>query len=285
MRFTAVTSDFEHGDCPYCKSQAFKYRDSDTWMFLCHSCQRNLIFEKAEEHARRNNAGSVSSGTSVSVAINYDSILSNCEVLNSLPDSHIAVSFIRSRGIDDRILDDLFYVQDARSIATAGSAKTSRSHKIVIPLRDEDKKLFGVQLRALDKDDAPKYQTILFRDQDKLFGLDRINTNSDIVFVEGPLDSIFLKNSLAMCGSSMDLTKYKTHGIIALDNEPRNLQIVSKMKKFIEDGFRIVIWPDHVKEKDINDMVLAGYDPEAIIQQNVYSGLTGKIKLNSWKKV
>ena len=284
MRFTTVTSDFAHGTCPYCDNQAFKYRDSDTWMFLCHSCQRNLIFEKAEEHARRNSSRSSSSRSSVSVAINYDSILSNCEVLNSLPDSHCAVSFLRSRGIDGDIFRDLFYIQDARNIAEAGSAKTSRSHKLVIPLRDNDKKLFGVQLRALDKDDSPKYQTILFRDQDKLYGLDRINTDNDVVFVEGPLDSLFLNNSLAMCGSSMDLTKYKTLGIIALDNEPRNAQIVSKMKKFIEDGFRVVIWPDHVKEKDINDMVLAGYDPEQIINQSVYSGLTGKIKLNSWKK-
>lgn len=284
MRFDEVTQDLCVGKCPYCTHNSFKYRDSDTWMFLCHSCQRNMNFEKVSEYVRRSNSGNDSSRSTISIAVNYDSLLSSCEVLDSLPDSHMAVSFVRNRGIPDWILGDLFYIQDARDLARAGSAQSSRHHKIVIPLRDKDKKLFGVQLRALEKNDAPKYQTILFREEDKLFGQDRIDESKDICFVEGPFDSLFLKNSLAMCGSSMDLTKYRTHGIIVLDNEPRNSQTVSKMKKYLENGFRVVIWPDSVKEKDINDMVIKGHDPKKIISQNIFQGLTGIIKLNNWKK-
>jgi len=57
------------------------------------------------------------------------------------------------------------------------------------------------------------------------------------------------------------------------------------MKKYLDNGYNIVIWPDKIKAKDVNDMILSGIDVEPIIYENVYSGLPGKIKLNSWKRV
>ena len=43
-----------------------------------------------------------------------------------------------------------------------------------------------------------------------------------------------------------------------MDNEPRSREIIKRMEKLIDKDYELVIWPDNVKEKDINDMVLAG---------------------------
>ena len=105
------------------------------------------------------------------------------------------------------------------------------------------------------------------------------------VCVEGPIDSLFLKNCVAMAGSDTLDFKYRTLATICLDNEPRNRQIVQKMSKYLDNGFQIVIWPNKIKEKDINEMVMNGVDVESVLSENVYSGMVGKIELNSWKKV
>ena len=108
--------------------------------------------------------------------------------------------------------------------------------------------------------------------------------------VEGPIDSMFLPNCVAMAGSAINLnevfpTKPKDEIIIVMDNEPRNKQIVDRIDKYIDDGYNVCIWPDNIQEKDINDMILAGLDPEWIIVQNTRSGLTAKAALSQWKKI
>jgi hypothetical protein len=123
-------------------------------------------------------------------------------------------------------------------------------------------------------------------DHPKLFGLDRINTKDTIYITEGPFDSLFLSNSMAMCGADVTLDKDTfPDRVLVLDNEPRNKQIVQRYEKAISSGESVVIWPKEVKEKDINDMVLAGLDVQSVVQCNVYSGLEAKVKLIDWKKV
>ena len=106
-----------------------------------------------------------------------------------------------------------------------------------------------------------------------------------LVYVtEGPLDSLFLDNAIAMCGADVDLSSYDYDLVYVYDNEPRNKQIVARMENSIQQGNKMVIWPSVVKCKDINDMVLAGLDPSAIISEHVYHGLEAKLKLTNWKK-
>ena len=76
--------------------------------------------------------------------------------------------------------------------------------------------------------------------------------------VEGPIDSLFLPNCLAMAGADMSdlsiLNKDKT--TLIFDNEPRNFQICISMVKSLQDGWKVVVWPKSITCKDINDMVL-----------------------------
>ena len=71
--------------------------------------------------------------------------------------------------------------------------------------------------------------------------------------------------------------------VFIYDNEKRNKEIVRQMDKIIANNHKIVIWPRHVTQKDINDMILNNVDVMNIIEHNTYQGLTAKTKLLEFK--
>ena len=158
--------------------------------------------------------------------------------------------------------------------------------RIIIPLIGEDGTWFGIQGRSLAPTSTLRYITVMFEDRLKLFGQNNINPEETVYVTEGPFDSTFITNSVAMCGSDVDHRSlpYRSR-VWVFDNEPRNRQIVERMQRTVDQGDPIVIWPNTIKQKDINDMVLKGLDPSAIIKGNTYQGLQAKLKLTDWKKV
>ena len=157
--------------------------------------------------------------------------------------------------------------------------------RIVIPLY-RNKNLIGFQGRSLKKNSI-KYITIMLdEDEPKIYGLDDINTELPVFVVEGPFDSTFLNNSVALCGSDGDVRCLEGSNLIFVyDNEPRNREIVRRIEGCIGRKEKVVIWPSNIKEKDINDMVLAGHDVQSIVESNTYTGLEAQLKFNDWKKV
>ena len=158
--------------------------------------------------------------------------------------------------------------------------------RIIILMYDEEKQLIGFQGRALDSS-PNKYITIMLQeDAPKIYGLDSINREKPIYIVEGPFDSTFVENGVAMCGADVDVGSFGWSNYIwVLDNEPRNGEITNRISKLIDRGEKVVIWPSNVTEKDINDMVLSGHDVMSVLKSSTYSGLEAKIKFNNWKKV
>jgi hypothetical protein len=127
---------------------------------------------------------------------------------------------------------------------------------------------------------------MLNEEQPKIFGLDRINTDESIYITEGPFDATFIKNSVAMAGSDIDIRSFKwSDHIWIFDNEPRNREIVTRISKVVDRGDKVVVWPKNILQKDINDMHLAGHDVQKMVESNVYQGLQAKLKFNDWKKV
>ena len=127
---------------------------------------------------------------------------------------------------------------------------------------------------------------MLDEEQPKIFGLDRINTDKPIYITEGPFDATFIKNSVAMAGSDIDIRSFKwSDHIWIFDNEPRNREIVTRISKVVDRGDKVVVWPKNILQKDINDMHLAGHDVQRVVESNVYQGLKAKLKFNDWKKV
>jgi predicted RNA-binding Zn-ribbon protein involved in translation (DUF1610 family) len=157
--------------------------------------------------------------------------------------------------------------------------------RIIIPLIYENQ-LIGFQGRALGPNSV-KYITIMLNEEaPKVYGLDSIDRKFPVYVVEGPFDSNFVSNSVALCGSDGDLECLKTCDLIYVyDNEPRNKEIVSRIERCIRNDKPVVIWPNNIKEKDINDMVLAGHQVMDVLKSNTYSGLEAKLKFTSWKRI
>ena len=151
---------------------------------------------------------------------------------------------------------------------------------------DESKTLIGFQGRSLGPNSV-KYITVMLNEEaPKIYGLDTIKTEKPIYIVEGPFDSSLIENSVAMCGSDIDIRTFGWSDYIwVFDNEPRNREIVNRISKTIDRGDKVVIWPAFVEEKDINDMVQRGHNVSDVLESNTYSGLEAKVKFNIWKKV
>ena len=158
--------------------------------------------------------------------------------------------------------------------------------RIIIPMYDRDKNLIGFQGRSLVPNSV-KYITVMLEDEaPKIYGLDSIDEKLPVYVVEGPFDSTFVNNSVALCGSDGDLGYLeRSDTILVYDNEPRNREIVGRIERCIERNQKVVIWPSNIIEKDINDMVLAGHDVMSMLKLNTYSCLEAKLKFNTWKKI
>jgi predicted RNA-binding Zn-ribbon protein involved in translation (DUF1610 family) len=158
--------------------------------------------------------------------------------------------------------------------------------RIIIPMYNEDKNLIGFQGRSLVSN-LVKYITVMLdEDAPKIYGLDQVDSSKPIYIVEGPFDSTFIQNAVAMCGSDVNIGSFGwSNYIYVFDNEPRNREIVNRISKTIDRGDKVVIWSTSIEQKDINDMVLAGLNVQSVVESNTYSGLEAKIKFNNWKKV
>ena len=158
--------------------------------------------------------------------------------------------------------------------------------RIIIPMYDTERNLIGFQGRSLVPNSV-KYITVMLQENaPKIYGLDKINSDETVYVVEGPFDSTFVKNSIALCGSAGDMAHLKGSNIVFVyDNEPRNKEILQRIERCIDRGERVIIWPRGIEEKDINDMVLSGHNVMSILESNIYSNLEAKVKFNNWKKV
>ena len=126
---------------------------------------------------------------------------------------------------------------------------------------------------------------------EKIYGLDRVDYGQRVYVVEGPIDSLFLPNAIAVSGASFDtpiIRQLLTNATLVMDNEPRNKDIVRQLGKYIDLGYNVCMYPDNIEEKDINDMIKAGKTPDEIlniINTNTFSGMEAKLKFADWRKI
>ena len=193
--------------------------------------------------------------------------------------------------LEDRKLDSTkFYYTDTFKAWSNSHKQTFDSVKydeprIIIPLFYQDT-MVGFQGRSLGPSKV-KYITVMVNDDaPKIYGLDNIRTGTPVYITEGPFDSTFIRNSIAMCGADADVSRWGiSNPIWIYDNEPRSAEITRRLQSTISSKQTVVIWPTHIHEKDINDMVLAGHDVQSVVESNVYSGLQAQLQFNTWKRV
>jgi len=217
----------------------------------------------------------------------------NIPTIASLVESHFAKKYVLDRRIPKGSHKDLYYAQDFKNFVhdifpEYDKELLDNDERLVIPFRDEDGNLFAFQGRALGKNPL-RYITVKLDESLKLFGLDKVNKEEPILVVEGPIDSLFLKNSVATADANLTVAEVlgKDNLVLISDNEPRNPHIAKQIQRAIDAGFKVCLFPESFKGKDINEAVLNGLTkPEIhrIINENTFDGLRAKMEFAKWKK-
>ena len=313
QKFKRVKSGLWTFRCPYCgdskknknKTRGYIFQVKGDHVFKCHNCGvtrsfTNFLKDNAphvydEYVMERYKEGTIGKNvpkpdlTQFISKPKFEKRTVDLEPLSCLNNFHVAKKYILDRGIPENKLDRLYYCPNFKEWTNTQkqtfSDTTNDEERIIIPLNDTDGNLIGFQGRSLSPNAKMRYITVMLdEDAPKLYGLDHINKNETIYIVEGPLDSFFLENSVAMCGSDVDIRSFGWSDYIwVYDNEPRSRQITDKISRSIDAGDAVVIWPSSIKEKDLNDMVTSGINVKSVIESNVYHGLKAKLQLSNWK--
>ena len=310
--------------CPVCgdshknklKARGYIYRAKSDLFVKCHNCGYstnigNLIkyvdtqlydeyvLERYKAGASKHNAHKdvkqILPATKSQVEL-VDDILSPLKRLDKLDVSHPAVKYLIDRQIPKDKWKLLYFAPKFKAFTNKITPKftepiVDEHPRMIIPSFTPHGKVFAYQGRAYG-DEEPKYFTIKVDEtEEKIFGLERVDYGKRIYVVEGPIDSLFLPNSIAVSGSSFDtptIRKLLTNATIVMDNEPRNKEIVKQLEKYIDAGYSVCMFPDTIKEKDINDMVVkGGLTPDEIIDvinTNTYTGMEAKLRFSEWRK-
>lgn len=283
------------------KTRGYFYANKGQYYYKCHNCGfsctirtalENVAPQLAREYAlesyKQGFTGSSFKDEVKPEPVIVPDYIGTC--ISFLPDNHYAKKYVRSRKIPEDKEDLLYYCPNFSIIAQKFMKTSLVEPRLVIPFFDEKKTVVGVQGRAFNPDAKIRYITYKSPHVERLwYGIERVNALNDVYVVEGPLDSLFIPNAIAMVGSSYpELMPNKLSGaklIFAFDNEPRNVELHRMMEKAIDNNHSIVIWPN-IKEKDINEMIVNyGYEKtKHMLDSNTYSGNHARLKFSQWRK-
>tara|TARA_B110000902_G_scaffold12677_1_gene15243 strand:- start:529 stop:1527 length:999 start_codon:yes stop_codon:yes gene_type:complete len=299
--------------CPYCgdskknktKARGFVFRKKNDLFFKCHNCSvgvtlgnlinyvdsktyKDYIMERYKQGVKSNNPEPEFKFNAP--VFKKKSVLKGLQSISELESDHPARKIVNKRKLPNESLRDIFFCESfykfTNSLIPNKFPSLDGDHpRLLIPFRDEQGEIFAYQGRAFG-DEQPKYITIKLQDRDKIFGLDKVDISKHFYVVEGPIDSLFVDNCLAVGGSDFD--RLKGDFTVIFDNEPRNKEINKQIEKTIDKGCSIVLWPEQVIEKDINDMILSGMSKEEvqeIITDNTFSGASAKLRFAEWRKI
>jgi len=306
QKFKRVKHNLYNFRCPICgdsqknktKARGYLYQVKTNTNFKCHNCGINISFNNflkqidsviykqyTFEKFKSGNTGKnfvVDEPVFKFEAPKFKSKIN----LPKASENSDAKKYLENRKLNP----DKFYYTDqfkswTNSLKEVFDDTSKDEPRIVIPLFYQNT-LVGFQGRSLSSSKI-KYITIMLSDDaPKIYGLDEVQKSETVYITEGPFDSTFIRNAIALCGADGDVAKWGICDCVWIyDNEPRNSEILSRISRVIEDGQKVVIWPSTIKEKDINDMVLSGLNVQNVIESNTYSGLEAKLKFTTWKKI
>ena len=306
QKFKKVKINLYNFRCPICgdskknknKTRGYLYQVKNNTNYKCHNCGVNISFnnflksfdstihkqytlEKFKEGFSGKNFSTqepkfVFESPQFNKRVNLPKAIENIN----------AKKYLESRKIDP---NNFYYAENFRSwvneLKHTFDDNSFDESRIIIPIFYQNN-FIGFQGRSIGKSKI-KYITIMLDEiGPKIYGLDEVNKNETVYVTEGPFDSTFISNAIAMCGADGDVGKWGiSNPVWIYDNEPRNAEIHSRISKVIDRGEKVVIWPSGIDEKDINDMVLSGLDVQSVIKSNTYSGLEAKLKFTNWKNI
>jgi transcription elongation factor Elf1 len=309
--------------CPICgdskknklKARGYVFKAENALLYKCHKCGHSCSFgnllkaidsivykeyvyesfleEKGEDKDQKAvvDAKRIYKPKKKVYAPAKPSVLNGCAAISTLGPDHPARMYLESRMIPKKFLNELYWTDDfpalVAKIDPAHEFHLRKEGRIIIPFLDRKGQLLAVQGRSLEPDAEIRYITIkAFEDAPRIFGMHRLSKIwKRIYVVEGPFDSLFLPNCIAMAGSDIPPEFPTDKTVIVYDNEPKKKETVEKIAKAIDRNYRVCIWPDSIRLKDINLMIQNGYSEakiREIIDTNSYTGLEAKLKLQHW---
>ena len=306
-KFKKVKPDLYNFRCPLCgdsqkqknKARGYIYAKKADANYKCHNCgasttfsnflkildstlYKQYIFEKFQ--TRNTGKGSIFEEPKLEFK---KPVFRKKLDLPKASEVKIAKQYLENRKLDPT----KFYYTDKFKEWTNTQKQTfdyigKDEPRIIIPMYDTEQRMIGFQGRSIIPNSV-KYITIMIDEEaPKIYGLDKINKEKPIYIIEGPFDSSLVENSIAMCGADVDIGSLGWSDYIwVYDNEPRSREITDRIRKTLDRGDKVVIWPTSIEEKDVNDMILGGHDVMGMLKSNTYSGLKAKIKFNNWKKI
>lgn len=304
--------------CPVCgdsqtsktKARGWLLERNNTLYYYCHNCGASRGFSYflkdldsllyndyiAEKFLKeKKDPPKTDDGKKFAAATRFDGDpLKKIKKVSQLKPDHPIKKYISKRKIPPEHHYKLYYAPQFKSWINSVIPNKFDPKKIgkdeprlVMPFLDENKKIFGVSARGFDPNGV-RYITIMFDDRPKIFGLDTVDFTKTYLVVEGAIDSMFVRNAVAMAGAegSAKALQNPENAIFVFDAEPRNKEIHKRIEKVISNGHRVCIWPSDVPGKDINEMVMNGMtNVDEVIRQNTYKGLEATLKLSEWRKV
>lgn len=314
--------------CPACGDSKRKSKAAHCYLFetrdgiraYCHRCgwsvsmgrflrtideemYRDYLMERFDDGSRERERIVEEVARSAPVPRSVPEWRRGLERVDLLEDDHPARLLVESRGIPRDRWPELWHAQDFPSWASSVVDDPERysglrsEPRLVIPFTSGDT-LAGFQGRSYEPDARVRYITASV-DQTApfLYGLDRLGPG-DVVAVEGPIDSTFLRNGVAS-GGGVITRELKRAGIdqsrviVAYDNEPRSPHTLRKMERALAAGYRVFVWPEGVADKDFNDwhstLLRRGVrSPIDVIMRAVnersFSDMEADLEITSWRK-
>ena len=230
--------------------------------------------------------------------VSKQKVFEHAEWVDKLPSGHFCLEYVTKRNIPSSFYDKLLFTQHYKQFCDALIPNHGKQlvddARLVILFYDEYNEVIAVSGRALETSDKTlRYITLRTNESDKklIYGLDRVNLKETVKIVEGPIDSLFLKNcvasgdaNLVLCADDISSDKI----VLIFDNEKRSKELCKMMQDAIRLKYNIVIWPDTIRGKDVNEIILSGKSQseiEEIISSNTFKDIEAQLKFNMWKKV
>ena len=315
--------------CPYCgdsskntfKARGYHFVVDQSYVYKCHNCgkatstinflkdhfsmiHKEYMKEWLKEKGIRKRPQRMPSSNDFKFTPRTD-ILNKSDIMTvdnlkflMKPCNEVAEAreYLQKRMIPESTYKDLWFTTSPQILSILSPKYKDRvlgnDPRIILPFYSEDGELIGLSGRATN--DSPlRYMTMRFRDDLPLiFNLNNVDKTKTIYVTEGPIDSLFLPNSIAVAGSDFKKidNDLKETAVLIYDNEPRNYEILKKLEEVIDLGYSVCIWNDKRLDglKDINDMVENGLTVDEvidIINKCTFQGLSAKTKFMEYKKV
>lgn len=288
------------------KARGYFYCKGNDFFYKCHNCNfstnlynflekvsPSLCREYALERWKNGENGN-SNYKKPKIEIQFDtnkklnrSSKYDYPTVSSLDDDHICKKYVINRRIPEKYYDILLYAENFQQLISNKLEKNDP--RLFIPVYDENNQLVSFQGRSLNNSKI-KYITQHILPKTAWFGMNDVVGNDIFVF-EGPIDSMFIPNSVATLGMSnwkkIPENLKSKRLIYVLDNEPRNKEVVNTILQIAKEDAIVCVWPDNIKYKDINEMILNGYTPNElknIIMNNIFQGVEAIFKISTWRK-